>query len=101
MAKKSNKQPPKLKVYQQSFGEGTITIQEHEPNSARWQLVDFQGFNLRKLSKALYKVLKNKPECYTLYAGNARLTQALTKDEILQELADTISENELRNIFLS
>lgn len=100
MAKKSKEHPPELKVYEESSGGGTVTIQQVTPDSATWKVINFQGVNLRKLSKALFKLLK-KDECYTIYVGNARLTRALTKDEVLQELANGISENELRKIFLS
>ncbi len=101
MGKKKKKHPPELQVYEESLAGGTIAIQQVEPDSAKWKVIAFQGLNLWKLAKALYKILKNKNECYTIYIGNVRLTKALTKEEVLQELANGIGEEELRNIFLS
>lgn len=102
MAKNDTKQPPELKVYEEPLENGAVvTIQETGPNSLIWKVIDFQGVNLKKLSKALFKILRSKKECQTICVGSARLTTGLTKDEILQQLAKEISEDELRKIFLS
>lgn len=101
MAKKENKHPPKLKEYEESFDTGTITIREVEPDTGKWEVVDFQKMDLQKLSKALLKLLKDKKDCYIILISGVRVSQSYTRDEIFQELANSICEEKLKNIFLS
>jgi len=101
MAKKEKKHPQESKVYEESFGEGTITIQEIAPDTARWKVIDFHNMDLRKLSKAIFKLLRDKKDCYTISLNGVRVSKSYTKDEIFQELSNSISEERLREIFLS
>lgn len=101
MTKKKKKQPPELKVYKESFGESTITIREREPDTGRWIVTDFEKMDLSKLSKALFKLLRDKKECYVIYISGVKLNRSYTKEEIFQELANSICEEKVQEIFLN
>ncbi|MBO5478971.1 MAG: hypothetical protein J6A04_04630 [Clostridia bacterium] len=98
---RSKKAFPKLKIREESFGNGNIQLRELEPNTGRWEVIDFQELNLRKLSKDLFKLLKSEEvEYYVILIGNAKLNKSFSEEEVYETIANSLSTEDLRKVLL-